>query len=80
MKESSTYQAILAEEARKILLNLGTRQFGPPDDATRATLEAVSRPNRLERLVERVSEVSSWAELLATPRPQRRNGRRKKPT
>lgn len=77
MKESSTYQAILAEgraegeamgraeEARKVLLLLGGKQFGPPDASTRATIEAADL-ERLERWTERLLDVSSWDALLAS--------------
>jgi predicted transposase YdaD len=73
MKESSTYQAILAEgeavgraeEARKVLLLLGGKQFGPPDPQVRAAITAANL-ERLERLTERLLDVSSWDELLAS--------------
>jgi predicted transposase YdaD len=81
MKESSTYQAILdegraegraegetigrIEEALKVLLLLGGKQFGPPNASTRATIEAADL-ERLERLTERLLDVSSWDELLAS--------------
>ena len=79
MKESTTYQAILAEgraegraegqaaEAGKILLRQGSKRFGPPDARTRAATEGVTDINRLEQLTERLLDVSSWDELLATP-------------
>lgn len=77
MKESVTYQAILkegreegreegrAEEARALLVRLGTKRFGPPSEAARAALEAVTGIERLEGLNERVLDVESWEELLA---------------
>jgi predicted transposase YdaD len=80
MKESATYQAILAEgreegreegraegsalEARRILLTLGTKRFGEPAPPVRAALEAERGIERLEELVRRVVDVSSWEELL----------------
>lgn len=76
LKESSTYQFILAEgEAkgrvegraegeRALILQLGSKRFGPPDAATQATLDAITTTERLERLAERLLEVESWAELL----------------
>ena len=79
MKESTTYQAILAEgraegraegqavEARKILLRQGSKRFGPPDARARAAVEAITDIDRLEKLTERLLDVSSWDELLATP-------------
>lgn len=74
MRESSTYQAILAEgeaqgradEARRILLRLGRKRFGPPDARDRAALQRVRDLERLERLTDRVLDVASWGELLAT--------------
>lgn len=72
MKEPSTYQHILQEgraegelqEARKILLRLGTRRLGPPDEPTQAALEAITSLERLEQLTDRILEVESWSELL----------------
>jgi hypothetical protein len=71
MKESATCQAILdegrAEGEKKVLLLVGSKRFGPPDARTRAAPEAVDSVERLERLSERVLEVGSWEELLASP-------------
>jgi predicted transposase YdaD len=94
MKESSTYQYILAEgraegqalgraEGRaegmqKTLLLLGRKRFGPPDAATRKALKAITEVSRLEQLSERLLEVASWQELLDLPRPRRGNGRKPK--
>jgi hypothetical protein len=78
MEESSTYQAILrkgrdkgleegrADEARSLLLRIGTRQFGPPDVDVRTRLDAVSDLGRLESLMDRMVDktVTSWAQLL----------------
>jgi hypothetical protein len=70
MKESSTYQAILdegrAEGVRKVLLLLGGKKLGPPDARTRAAIEAITAPDRLERLTGRLLDVSSWEELLTS--------------
>jgi hypothetical protein len=77
MRESVTYQAILregeaigeargrADEARRILLRLGERKFGPPTVGTRAELRRISDLERLELLTDRVLNASSWDELLA---------------
>ena len=75
MKESSTYQAILQEGreegrievARSMVLRLGCKRFGPPSPAAAAAIQAVANTERAEALAERVYEVSSWDELLATP-------------
>lgn len=91
MKESATYQAILAEgreqglaqgkvvgmvegllagqaaEARKLLLLVGSQHLGPPDEPTRAAINAMTSIDRLERLTERLLSVTSWDELLKQP-------------
>jgi predicted transposase YdaD len=71
MKESSTYQAILAEGARNMLLLQGGKRFGPPDPDTVKTLEAIFDVDRLLQLGERLLDVKDWKELLAKPRPRR---------
>jgi predicted transposase YdaD len=80
MKESATYQAIVAEgrvegrveEAQRMVLLAGSRPFGPPNEATRAAIEALRDVPKLEQLLARVFEVSSWQELLGRPSPRRR--------
>lgn len=67
MKESSTYQATLAEEAGKILLILGTRRLGAPDERVRAAIEAIETPEQLEKWIERLDDAASWTELLELP-------------
>ena len=86
MEESVTYQEIIkkgkaegkaegvAEEAQRILLRVGTKTFGAPDAAI---AEIIDR-ERLEAMIDRVGEVKSWLELLAKPRSQRRNGRKRR--
>ncbi len=80
---SSTYQKILeegraevraeelakgrAEGARRFLRRLGTRRFGKPDAHIEAALDAIADLERLERLLDRVLEVTTWDELLAQP-------------
>jgi predicted transposase YdaD len=94
MEESVTYQAIIqkgkaegkiegkiegaAEEAQRILLLVGTKAFGQPDAATQTAIAALLDRERLESLIERVGEVTTWQELLGKPRPQRRNGGKRK--
>ena len=74
MRESPGYRDILdegraegrAEEARRILLRLGTRRLGSPDAATTAALGALADVERLERMSERLLDATTWAEVLAT--------------
>ncbi len=90
MEESVTYQAIsrkgeakgkaegMVEEARRILLLLGTDAFGAPDAATNAAIAGILDRERLEAPIDRVGEVKDWEALLAKPRSQRRNGRNRR--
>jgi predicted transposase YdaD len=76
MKESSTYQAILAEgrtegfgegreeEARTLLLRLGRKRFGPPGRRISAAIKGITDVQRIEQLTERLLDVKSWDELL----------------
>ena len=76
MRESSTYQKILAdgeakgrtegrlEEAREALLRFGSRRLGIPDDSIRGILERASL-TRLHAWMDYLLEVESWQELLA---------------
>jgi predicted transposase YdaD len=79
MQESSTYQLILqrgitagnapgqVNEAQSIIHRLGTRRFGEPAAATAAVVQAITDHARLERIIDRVLEATSWDDLLATP-------------
>src|SRR5207245_1216477 len=79
MRESATYRLFVAEEAKKILMLQGHKRFGPPDERTSAALARIKGLDRLERLTERLLDVSSWEELLAEPARRRRNGGPQKP-
>ncbi len=84
MKESSTYQAILAEgrtegavaEARRVLRLQCDDAFGPPDARTAAAIEGMDNLERLEELLRRVRTAGSWQELLGQV-ATRRTGRRR---
>src|SRR5262245_45097308 len=78
MAESSTFLATLAEEARKIVLRLGRKRFGPASPDTISALEAIEDPEELEALTERVLDVSRWDELLPKRATRRANGKRRK--
>ena len=90
MEDSVTYREIIrkgkaegkaegaAEEARRILLLVGSDALGKPDARTRTAIAGLTGREQLEALIQRVGKVDSWAELLATPQPRRRNGTRRK--
>jgi hypothetical protein len=71
MHESDTYLAILDEGAlqqtRKLVLRQGQKKFGPPPDAVVTAVKGIAELERLERLHERILDVSSWQELLQLP-------------
>jgi predicted transposase YdaD len=76
MKESTSYQAILAEgreegreegridEARQILLRYGGKKLGNPSKAIRSLLESIHERERLERLLDRLESATTWEELV----------------
>jgi predicted transposase YdaD len=80
LRESTSYQRILnegreegrelgreegrAEGERSFLLRGGTRRFGEPDARMRATIEAITSEQELEKLADRLFEVESWDDLL----------------
>jgi hypothetical protein len=70
LEESSVYQRILAkgraEEAREILIRHGTKKFGPPNEQFKAQIAALTDLDRLHDLVDRVLDVASWDELVAS--------------
>ena len=75
MRDSDTYMAILdegreagrIEEVRKMIVRLGKKFFGTPDESVITTINAVNDIERLESLHERLADVESWQELLASP-------------
>ncbi len=79
MKESVTYQAILAEGARKLLVRYGRRHLGDPDANTQAALDAITDVSRLEGMADHLDDVSSWDELLKVKGTRKSKGDRKKP-
>lgn len=82
LQESSTSRAILAEgeargvavgeargrvdEARRLLLALGTEKFGAPDLDTSDTVVDINDVETLERLLRRVLTKNTWTELLSS--------------
>ena len=53
------------EEARKILLGLGRKKLGQPDEQVLAAIAAIGDLDRLNLLLDRILDVASWDELLA---------------
>lgn len=87
MKESSTYQAILAEgrvegraqgavaEARRLLRLFGDRQLGDPDARTAAAIEAIDDLAQLEGFCDQLPAAAGWRDLLDLPQPRSRKRR-----
>ncbi len=78
IEESSVYQDILEKGQfkadRAALLRLGRKKFGPPDETVEATIDALVDLDRLNALLDRILDVSTWDELLATPGADASNG------
>ena len=55
----------LLEGERRSVIRTGSRRFGAPDQAVRARLEAITSPDELDRLLDRLFDVESWDDLLA---------------
>ncbi len=53
-------------KSRKMLLRLGRLRLGPPEEKVEVAVQAINDVDHLERLAERVLEVSNWQELLST--------------
>lgn len=78
MKDSATYQKIYGDgktdgrlegrgdEARRLIERLGARKLGPIPAAVKSALQAINSVEQLEDLVERVTEISAWSDLLGT--------------
>jgi hypothetical protein len=70
MKDSDTYQAILAEgeeiRAKKDILQLAQQRFGAADEATLARLNGITDLERLSRLHGRILDATRWQDLLDT--------------
>jgi hypothetical protein len=56
-----------AEQARKIILRLGSKWLGAADTSATAQLDAIADVDRLERMLDRLDSASSWEDVLATP-------------
>ncbi|MCY2964374.1 MAG: DUF4351 domain-containing protein [Planctomycetota bacterium] len=54
-----------ADEARRILLSLGTKRFGKPPVKVRRRIALLAESAVLEGLATRLLDVESWADLLA---------------
>jgi hypothetical protein len=65
--EGQTEGAI--EEARKTLLRWGRKKLGPASDEIEIRLTALRDLDQLDVLLDRVLDLSTWDELLASPGP-----------
>ncbi len=57
------------EHARETLLRQGGKKLGAPAARVEAEIAALDDVDRLNDLIDRVLDVSSWDELLAPPTP-----------
>ncbi len=52
------------EEARRVLVRLGSKRLGPPDESTLGRIEALDSLERLELLVEQAVDAVNWQDLV----------------
>jgi hypothetical protein len=75
LRESAWVQGLLedgraegrVQDRQEVLLQLGRKRFGAPDADTEATLRAIKDYERLNRMSDRLLDVTTWQDLLATP-------------
>ena len=76
LRESSYYQMILDEgrqegqlvEAQNTLLRLAGKKFNAPAPApAEVAVRTLTDRERLERMIDRILDATSWDDLLATP-------------
>jgi hypothetical protein len=71
MHESDTYLATIDEgrekQLKKDIQRLGKRRFGPADQTCESALQGITDLERLERLLARILDATSWQDLLDTP-------------
>ena len=81
MEDSVTYQFIIEKgvargkaegkaegevnEARKVIVRIGTKRFGAPSSQITRYVAAISSVEKLEQLIERLFEVETWDEFVA---------------
>ena len=56
-----------AKGLRAAILLLGRKRFGAPGGSMDSALQAITDLERLQRLIDRVSDAADWQDLLATP-------------
>ena len=73
MKDSDTHWAIFDEgqeiEAKSLILRMGQKLLGPPDESITAKLSSITDLARLDHLIDRLFDgtTASWQDLLDTP-------------
>ena len=55
------------EHAHKILLKQGRKRFGALNPETEAAIKGIHDLERLDRMIDVLWDVASWAELLGIP-------------
>ncbi len=71
MHESDTYLAILDEgqekALREVILMLGKKILGPPDESVKSSLSTITDLERLKRMIFNAADASTWQEILDIP-------------
>jgi hypothetical protein len=69
IEESPDFQGLVPGPRRggerEMLIRLGTKKLGPPDEQVLARIAAISDPEPLHILLDRILDATTWDELLA---------------
>jgi hypothetical protein len=87
IEESTIYQEIIqkgeargeaigaVKEARKVILKLGRKRFGAPNNQIKTALKSMVDIAEIDRLWDKLLDANSWKELLELARPRRKKRR-----
>ena len=67
VEESTVVNEWFVRREAPLLLRMGARRFGPAPEEVEAAIRAITKPDRMERMIERIHEAADWADLLTTP-------------
>jgi hypothetical protein len=70
LEDSTTYQLLIQkgrmQEARALIIRLGTKRFGEAPSPIFAAIQGITDHDRLLCLADRVLDANGWEELIST--------------
>lgn len=61
----------MTKQGRRMLLILGTRRFGQPDQETLSVIDVETDLKRINCMIDRGLDATSWADIVREERPSR---------